>query len=207
MAPRCVPNKDPDVTGPANAHTTPADDSSSSPTLRANKETTPVTHISCSTTNPPGLDAIVRLLADYSEPSGNSDNSLMTTAIQWYHAAFRADHDLPDWLAAGYWNPAVAHAAKLAGLTLRETITATELALVDDYLTWWERPDNPHARYIAGEAGEAFELYVREMHPSLAQDDDYVRRNHAAFAIEALCRGTLTVDFATWSATKRSRYT
>jgi hypothetical protein len=127
----------------------------------------------------------------------------MTTAIQWYHAAFRADHDLPDWLAAGFWNPMVAHAAKLAGLTLREAIGATELALVDDYLTWWERSDNPHARYIAGEAGEALELYLREMHPSLIQDDDCVTRDRAALAIEALCRGTLTVDFAAWAASKR----
>jgi hypothetical protein len=199
-------DEDPDVTVPANAHTMPAVDSSSSPVLRANKEIASMTHISCSTTiNSPRLDAIVRLLADYREPSSTDDNLLMITALQWYRAAFRADYDLPDWLAAGFWNPMVAHAAKLAGLTLRDAITATELALVDDYLTWWERPDNPHARYIAGEAGEALELYLREMHPSLIQADDCVRRDRAALAIEALCRGTLTVDFAAWAAATRSR--
>lgn len=99
----------------------------------------------------------------------------------------------------------VAHAAKSAGLTLREAIAATELALVDDYLTWWERPDNPHARYMAGEAGEAWELYLQEIHPSLTQDDEYARRDRAVLAIEALCCGTLTVDFAAWAAARRSR--
>lgn len=156
------------------------------------------------TINPPGLDAIVRLLADQGDHSSTSA-SLVTTALQWHHATFRADGDLPDWLAAGYWNPHVAHAAKSAGLTLREAIAATELALVDDYLTWWERPGNPHARYIAGELGEAWELYIQEMYPSLMQDDDYARRDRAVLAIEALCCGLLTVDFAAWAATTRSR--
>ena len=87
-------------------------------------------------------------------------------------AGFPCRQCLPDWLAAGWLNPTLARAAAAAGLTPKQATTAAEHALADDYLNWWER-DNPHAAYMAGEMGEAWEIYIDDKYPSLTRDTHY----------------------------------
>ena len=121
-------------------------------------------------------------------------------AAQWYTLGFRADGDLPDWLAAGWLNPTVAYAAAAAGLTPNQAVTAAEHALAHNYLNWWERDDNPHAAWMAGEMGEAWGIYVDETYPSLTRNARYSFRDRTAFAVKAACSGLLTVNFSAYAS-------
>ena len=124
------------------------------------------------------------------------DQAIITAiATQWYALGFRANSDLPDWLAAGWLNPTIAHAAAAAGLTPKKATTAAEHALADDYLNWWERDDNPHADHMAGEMGEAWEIYIDDKYPSLTRNTHYSFCDRTAFAVKAVCSGILTVNF------------
>lgn len=125
---------------------------------------------------------------------------IAATAAQWYARGFRADGDLSSWLAAGWLNPAVAYAAAAAGLTPNQAVTAAEHALADDYLNWWERDDNPHAAWMAGEMGEAWGIYIGDQYPSLAGNTRYAFCDRTAFAVKAACSGLLTVDFFAYAS-------
>lgn len=125
--------------------------------------------------------------------------AVATIASQWYTLGFRVDSDLPDWLAAGWLNPTLAHAAAAVGLTPKQATTAAEHALADDYLTWWERDDNPYAAHTAGEIGEAWEIYVDEKYPSLTGDNRSSFRDRTGFAVKAACSGLLTVNFPVYA--------
>jgi hypothetical protein len=131
--------------------------------------------------------------------------SIAAIATQWFALGFRADSDLPDWLAAGWLNPDLAYAAASAGLTPNQAVTAAEQALADDYLNWWERDDNPYAARMAGEIGEAWEIYIDDTYPSLTCNTHYSFCDRTAFAVTAACSGLLTVNFAVYAS--RQRYT
>lgn len=131
--------------------------------------------------------------------------SVAAIAAQWYARGFRADSDLPDWLAVGWLNPDVADAAVAAGLTPNQAVTAAEYALVDDYLNWWDRDDNPYAACMAGEMGEAWEIYIDDKYSSLTGHTHYAFCDRTRFAVKAACSGLLIVDFAVYAS--RQRYT
>lgn len=126
--------------------------------------------------------------------------TITAIAAQWHALGFRADSDLPDWLAAGWLNPTVAHAAAAVGLTPKQATTAAEHALADDYLNWWERDDNPYAAHMAGEIGEAWEIYIYDKYPSLTRNTHYSFCNRTAFAVRAACSGLLTVNFPAYAS-------
>lgn len=127
-------------------------------------------------------------------------SAALSIASEWHRLGFRADHDLPEWLAAGWVNPTVAHAAVTAGLTPQQAATAAELALADDYLTWWERDDNPHALHIAGGMGEAWEIYIDDKYPCLARHTRYAFHDRTIFAVRAACSGLLAVNFRAYAS-------
>ncbi len=131
--------------------------------------------------------------------------AITAIAAQWYTLGFRADSDLPDWLAAGWLNPTIAHAAAAAGLTPNQAVTAAEHALAADYLDWWERDDNPYAACMAGETGEAWDLYIDDKYRSLTGHTRYSFCDRTAFAVKAACSGLLIVNFAVYAS--RQRYT
>lgn len=129
--------------------------------------------------------------------------TIAVIATQWYTLGFRADGDLPDWLAAGWLNSALAHAAAAAGLTPKQATTAAEHALADDYLNWWERNDNPYAAHMAGEMGEAWEIYIDNKYPSLTRNAHYCFCDRTAFAVKAACSGLLIVNFPAYASRPR----
>jgi hypothetical protein len=129
--------------------------------------------------------------------------TIAVIVTQWYTLGFRADSDLPDWLAAGWFNPALARAAAAAGLTPKQATTAAEHALADDYLNWWERDDNPYATHMAGEMGEAWEIYINDKYPSLTRNAHYCFRDRTAFAVKAVCSGLLIVNFPAYASRPR----
>ncbi|CBE68716.1 MAG: hypothetical protein F9K13_11900 [Candidatus Methylomirabilis oxygeniifera] len=130
--------------------------------------------------------------------------AITAIAAQWYTLGFRADSDLPHWLGEGWLNPDLASAAA-AGLTPDQAVTAAEHALAADYLDWWERDDNPYAACIAGETGEAWDLYIDDTYPSLTDHTRYSFCDRTAFAVKAACSGLLIVNFAVYAS--RRRYT
>jgi hypothetical protein len=131
--------------------------------------------------------------------------AITALAAQWYTRGFRADSDLPDWLAEGWLNPDLAYAAAAAGLTPNQAVTAAEHALAADYLDWWERDDNPYAACMAGETGEAWDLYIDDKYSSLTCHTRYSFCDRTAFAVKAACSGLLIVNFAVYAS--RRRYT
>ncbi|PWB79540.1 MAG: hypothetical protein C3F08_06525 [Candidatus Methylomirabilota bacterium] len=157
----------------------------------------------------PDINAATKAIADIADLiSQHADLShgqatIITTAAQWHELGFRADSDLPDWLAAGWLNPTLARAAATAGLTPKQAASAAEHALADDYLTWWERDDNPYAVHIAGEMGEAWEIYIDETYPSLTRTNRYSFRDRTTFAVKAACSGLLTVNFPAFASRRR----
>jgi len=145
------------------------------------------------------ISAIADLISHYTDLS--SDRTAVSAgAAQWYALGFRADGDLPDWLAAGWLNPTVAYAAAAAGLTPNQAVAAAEHALAHDYLNWWERDDNPHAAWMPGEMGEAWDIYVEDKFPSLTCHTHYAFRDRTAFAVKAACSGLLTVNFSAYAS-------
>ncbi len=126
--------------------------------------------------------------------------AITALAAQWYALGFRADSDLPDWLAEGWLNPNLAYAAAAAGLTPNQAVTAAEHALAADYLNWWERDDNPYAACMAGEIGEAWDIYIDDKYPSLTCNARYSFCDRTAFAVKAACSGLLIVNFAVYAS-------
>ncbi|MBZ0168111.1 hypothetical protein MELA_02352 [Candidatus Methylomirabilis lanthanidiphila] len=148
------------------------------------------------------ISDIADLISYYTDLHGDQV-TVTAIASQWYTLGFQADSDLSDWLAAGWLNPTLAHAAVAVGLTPKQATTAAEYALVDDYLTWWERDDNPHAVHMAGEMGEAWEIYIDDKYPSLTRNNRYSVRDRTTFAVKAVCSGLLTVDFPAYVSRRR----
>lgn len=145
------------------------------------------------------ISGIADLISHYADLYGDQA-AVTASAAQWYARGFRADGDLPDWLAAGWLNPTVACAAAAAGLTPNQAVTAAEHALAHDYLNWWERDDNPHAAWMAGEMGEAWGIYIDDHYPSLTCNTHYAFCDRTAFAVKAACSGLLTVDFSAYAS-------
>lgn len=145
---------------------------------------------------------IADLISHYTDLSGDQA-AITALATRWYRLGFRADSDLPDWLAEGWLNPDLAYAAAAAGLTPNQAVTAAEHALAADYLDWWERDDNPYAACMAGETGEAWDLYIDDTYPSLTRDTRYSFRDRTAFAVKAACSGLLIVNFAVYASCRR----
>lgn len=154
----------------------------------------------------PDTNAVTKAISDivdlisHSTDLYSDQTAAAAIAAQWYALGFRADGDLPDWLAAGWLNPTVAYAAATAGLTPNQAVTAAEHALAHDYLKWWERDDNPHAAWMSGELGEAWGIYVDDKYPALARNTHCAFCDRTAFAVKAACSGLLTVNFSAYAS-------
>lgn len=149
--------------------------------------------------------AISELLPYYTK-TADTPETLLTAARQWHTLGFRAYDDLPDWLATGWLDPHVAHAAKAAGLNPKTATQAAEHALASHYLAWWESDANPHAIYISGEYGEAWDIYIAETYPSILiqKQINYSFSNRTALAVHLTSHHLLHVDFNAWLANRSS---